>query len=288
MSKGSDHNDDFYIGYMPKAPTSHGGFAKLVALTILVVTAGVSALVVLNQKQSNTASFEYGTLTEVEGVVYKAPVPLIRISDGNGGHQTLLLINFLKHGAGPLLANYQNRVSAPLEKSLLKMRGTLIYHDGVTLLELTEQENALIEFTNYAEAPDPTVEDLGTVALNGEIVDPKCYFGSMKPGDGKAHRSCAVRCISGGIPPVFAIKNEAGDAQYVLLVGEKGQQINKEVLPYVGDQLKITGRLERFDDWLVMNVNAAQDLEVIARREDTDKGVHPHLAENIHLCESIH
>ena len=28
-----------------------------------------------------------------------------------------------------------------------------------------------------------------------------CFLGVMKPGRSKPHRACAVRCISGGIPP---------------------------------------------------------------------------------------
>jgi hypothetical protein len=35
--------------------------------------------------------------------------------------------------------------------------------------------------------------DLGEVQLTGEIVDSKCYFGVMNPGNGKVHRDCAVR-----------------------------------------------------------------------------------------------
>ena len=38
------------------------------------------------------------------------------------------------------------------------------------------------------------------VTLKGEIIDPKCYLGAMKPGGGKTHKACAMRCIAGGIP----------------------------------------------------------------------------------------
>lgn len=41
------------------------------------------------------------------------------------------------------------------------------------------------------------------MTLEDEIIDPKCYFGVI-PGKGKIHRSCAIRCISDGIPPVLA------------------------------------------------------------------------------------
>ena len=57
------------------------------------------------------------------------------------------------------------------------------------------------------------VADLGTVTLTGEIVDTKCHFGVMKAGEGKVHRECAVRCISGGAPPGFLARDRSGEAR---------------------------------------------------------------------------
>ena len=68
--------------------------------------------------------------------------------------------------------------------------------------------------------------DLGEHTLRGEIVDIKCYLGVMKPAHGKPHRSCAARCISGGIPPVLMVKDRDGDTNYLLLVSaEFGQTL---------------------------------------------------------------
>jgi len=39
----------------------------------------------------------------------------------------------------------------------------------------------------------------------GEIVDSKC-LGVMTPGQLTTHRACAIRCISGGIPPVLHVR----------------------------------------------------------------------------------
>lgn len=47
------------------------------------------------------------------------------------------------------------------------------------------------------------------VTLDGELVDSKCYLGTMKPGDGKTHKSCAILCLRGGIPPLFVSKAAA-------------------------------------------------------------------------------
>ena len=80
----------------------------------------------------------------------------------------------------------------------------------------------------------------------------------MKPGEGKPHRSCAIRCISGGIPPVFKTENQAGETHYFLLRGPNGEAINEEVLDFVADQVQLCGELSRQDDWLVIRVDLGQ------------------------------
>ena len=54
----------------------------------------------------------------------------------------------------------------------------------------------------------------------------------MKPGEGKTHRSCAIRCIAGGIPPVF----KTDSSGYFLLVNEKNEPVSSEIVNIVGDQ----------------------------------------------------
>ena len=93
------------------------------------------------------------------------------------------------------------------------------------------------------------------MTLEGEIIDPKCYFGVMKPGFGKIHRSCAVRCISGGIPPVFATSDENNISEYYLITDEKGKAINKDILAFIGKPSKIKGVVEKIDDWYLLKVN---------------------------------
>lgn len=78
------------------------------------------------------------------------------------------------------------------------------------------------------------------VTLRGEIIDPKCFAGAMKPGDGKAHKGCAVLCLRGGIPAVFVTSGEV-----YLVVGADGVSLAGEgleaVLPFVGDRVEVSG-----------------------------------------------
>ena len=74
----------------------------------------------------------------------------------------------------------------------------------------------------------------------------------MNPGNGKVHRDCAVRCISGGIPPAFLVRNGNGEATVLLLQGSDGRQIQREVLDRVAEPLQIQGQMIRSGDTLIL------------------------------------
>ena len=77
----------------------------------------------------------------------------------------------------------------------------------------------------------------------------------MKPGNLKPHKACAIRCISGGITPVLCVRDESGNALYVMLAGENGEAINKQVIPFVAEPVEMTGHIERRDDLLLMKID---------------------------------
>lgn len=88
-------------------------------------------------------------------------------------------------------------------------------------------------------------QDLGTFTLVGEIVDSKCYLGVMNPGETKVHRECAVRCISGGIPPMLVARDVAGNKVALQLVSSSGAPVNQDVLELVAEPVEITGQVWR-------------------------------------------
>lgn len=135
------------------------------------------------------------------------------------------------------------------------------------MIELADDGIALIETAAAVEGSAPRPEqtgpiDLGQQTLRGEIIDSKCFLGVMKPGNSKPHRACATRCISGGVPPLLLLRDEAGGATYLLLVGSNGESINKDVLSMVAEPLQISGRVMRHDDLLVMYADPASFLRL--------------------------
>lgn len=253
---------EFYIGYLPKAPKGISRFTLVAVFVFFLLLVASAYVVVSNQTTVNNGSFEYGELTEVEGLIYLGPQPFMKVIEGedvNGDpvFKNILLINFGKHGARPSLEKIRSKIALTFDRVYVKLRGTLIYHNGTTLLELTENENSYISYKPLVDKSlySKDVHDLGTQTLTGEIIDPKCYFGSMKPGEGKPHKSCAGLCISGGIPPMYVVKNEQGLADYYLIMGEDKQRLSDEVIPYVSDITSISGRVETLDEWKVIYIN---------------------------------
>ena len=77
----------------------------------------------------------------------------------------------------------------------------------------------------------------------------------MKPGQGKTHRGCAIRCLSGGVPAVFHVVNQAGQPMYFLLADQSGGAVNDRVLDVVADPLEINGEVVRYDDLYVLRAD---------------------------------
>jgi len=96
---------------------------------------------------------------------------------------------------------------------------------------------------------------LGRQTLVGEIVDSKCFLGVMNPGQLLPHRACAIRCISGGIPPVLLVRDTEGGANYLLLVSADGKPVNQQVLDLVAEPVQITGEVERQGELLILRAD---------------------------------
>ena len=154
------------------------------------------------------------------------------------------------------MLNWKRKGKFVLDKKEVTFKGTLIYSDGKTLLQIDKNDNPLVQVSE-TEAADtsPVIKELGTVQLTGEILDPKCYFGVMKPGHGKPHRDCAIRCIAGGMSPVFWTRNENGGSNYYLVLDEDGKKMNAELKDHVAEPVSMEARLVQYDDWMILYIN---------------------------------
>ena len=193
-------DDEFFIGWEPKAPPALGGRLRRLAAILLLLGAGIAAALAASHSKAADSTFEFGVVRSFEGTFRHAPYPMLLVDRPGGGRSTWLVTIFGKHGAESETAAYDGR--------RVKLDGSLIHRGGRTMVEVQPRT---IEDLGTSEA-SLEVSDLGEATLRGEIVDSKCYLGVMKPGNLKTHRACAVRCISGGVPPVLLVRGGTGAA----------------------------------------------------------------------------
>ena len=222
---------EFFVGYLPKQPT---GIAKKVRLVIGIsfVLATVCAFAFAKvQRTFAPSAFEYGNQTTL---VVARPT-----AQGEApSFSRYVLVGTGKHGADSEIAFFVGKS--------VRLKGQLIYRDDKTLIEVMPGTVATAGSTLPLQ---PTEQDLGTATLIGEIVDSKCYFGVMNPGSGKVHRDCAVRCLSGGIPPTLVTNNYNGSPANFLLAGPDRRKLSKEsFLPLAGRPVQIQGKVLRSGD----------------------------------------
>ena len=258
----------FYIGWMNAAPDLFARFIRKYLLTILPLIILLAGILALSQKKFGTGNFEFGQLTEVTGVYFNKPVPCLKVINGkdiwgNLSYISIPLVGYGKHGAEGALNEIEGEKNVTLDQKKITMKGTLLYNDGKTILQINKNDSPVTNISTAAITSEllPVVKELGKFKVKGEIIDPKCYFGVMKPGEGKVHRDCAIRCILGGIPPMLAVKNDRGEANYYILLGENGEPMNRTVQDFVAEPVEINARLVQYDDWIIAYVGKKDDIQ---------------------------
>jgi len=253
-------SSEFYIGWMPKAPAGFAKHVRRVMVFLLPAALVIGLLLASFQKKFSTANFEYGKTTEIKGIYFNRPVPLLKVLNGkdimgNTLYLTIPLVGYGKHGAETAILELEKEKNISFNNKALTLKGTLLYSDGKTFLQISKDENPVVAVGSAGNtAFSPQQEELGVQKVKGEIIDPKCYFGVMKPGEGKVHRDCAIRCILGGIPPVLKVMNEKGEKNYYLVVGPNGEKMNESVQDYVAEPVEIGARVVKQDDWVILYV----------------------------------
>lgn len=226
---------EFYVGYAAAMPP---GIRRLVRRALAGVFAGAALLagtLVLAQQPFPNSSFEFGNYRTAEGVLLTTPYPALLLEDGG---LPALLVGAGKHGAPASLAPYAGH--------RVRLMGERIAHGSDRALEV----RAMVQ--DLGPAALPASEDLGEATMTGEIVDSKCYFGVMNPGNRKPHRDCAVRCLSGGVPPAFLVRDADGQVHTLLLAVPD----RAAILEYVAEPVIISGRLKKSAGRLVLHADA--------------------------------
>lgn len=245
--------EEFYVGYFPRAPRGIGRAARGYTLRLLAVALAAAALLAMGQDHANSGAFDYGHPQRLFGQIRSKPYPMLLapgagLTDRQAVYTRYLLVAEGKHGA--------QAETDSLDGQWVELTGTRIHRGHREMLELAPDGVVVVPPTANVRlgillAPPVT---LGRMRLVGEVVDSKCWLGVMKPATGAVHRGCAARCLAGGIPPLLMLRDSTGATVHLLLTGADGEPASQRFLPLVGQEVALTGEVMEEGELLILRV----------------------------------
>jgi len=246
-------NDEFYIGWEAKSAPGIGKMVRKAVVVVLTLASFTPVILAVSQRMIGASVFEWGNHKSFSGILQTTPYPHLLVprpgnADGLPRFSTYYLVAPWKFGL-------EQEAIAPLDGKSVTLKGTLIYRGNQTMIETKPEWITASTNDERRARSDAPYQRLGKQTLIGEIVDSKCFLGVMNPGQLTPHRACAIRCISGGVPPVLLVRRKDGPAIYLLLVSADGKPVNKQVLDMVAEPLEITGEVERQSELLILRAD---------------------------------
>ena len=250
-------SDELYVGYLEKSPAGPARTTRRTVALLAVVVIAVSLMTVIGQRRFARSHFEWGEPRSFSGRIDDSGLRLELARPGanaTGQVTAITLVAVGKFGPYTMTADWVGRY--------VELEGTLIYRDGQTLIEIVDGSIRAVSADSGSRTgpiqrsidPPAIFED---VRLVGEIIDSKCFLGVMKPGNLKPHRACAIRCISGGIPPLLVVRDDSGGARYYWLEDLSGVPLREQVLPYIAEPVAIRGTVVDYTDRTLFRVDPA-------------------------------
>jgi hypothetical protein len=243
----------FFIGWSPDVPAVDRRAMLLAAAGLTVLGAGAGAWLASQQRDPGAGTWNQAYIRDFTGAIYAEPYPLIRTRDIDGEVRTALLACMTKCGVRDRLAEV-----ASLGDGAATVRGSLIERGRHAMITVVDGEDwiAPAEATRDAVYIPPAPRKLGQATLRGEVLDAKCWYGAMRPGEGKVHKACAALCIRSGLPPAFYARDPDGGEHALLLTDMEGGGIapTEEFLALVADPSEATGEIVALGDRLELRV----------------------------------
>lgn len=232
--------DPFFVGWSKDIPGVDRRFMLGAGAALVAGGAGLGAALGSLQNAPGDGAWNQGEVRAWTGLLLASPYPMLRTFDLGGVPRTAFLATSGKTAVqlpGELIGQSVTVTASLIERGNHAMLAAVDRRDWIRPLTQAPA-------TPIALSPE---QDLGPVALVGEIVDAKCWFGAMRPGFGKSHKSCATLCARGGLPLAFCTETcSGGDAP--LFLDEHGSAHARTILPYVADRVFVIGRRVQVGD----------------------------------------
>ena len=240
-------NDDeaFFIGWAD-TPQADRRFFLRAGLGLMAGTAALGAGLAALQRRPGPGAWNPDDVREWRGQVSAAPYAMLRTHElGPGAPRTALLSCLGKCGVAAQIGALAGQPVVVTGSLIQRGRHSMIAVDEVG--PWIRRDTAAISDPALAMPP---LELLGEVDLVGEILDSKCWFGAMRPSQGKPHKACASLCIRGGIPPAFFARADGGRGA-LMVMRDGTSAYGPGLLALVADPVRLRGRVYRQGDLLV-------------------------------------
>lgn len=244
MADGSEKAPDFYVGYLG-LPARHKRFLTKLLVFAVIGMVGIGGLVGLSQRSPGHTEVLSSAIATWSGTVFVEPYPMMVHDDGS----IHLLIGIGKFGVADRAMEFDGRYC--------EVDGWALARSDRRAIQLDLAEDSIREGDGVARSsPAEKRGDQAQIELIGEIVDGKCFLGAMKPGDGKAHKSCATLCIEGGLPAMFVSDSRLGLDQLPLVVVDGSAELPDAVLGLVGEPVRVAGSLSFVGTLPILSINS--------------------------------
>ena len=236
----TDKNEDsFFVGYAD-TPQQDRRFFMRAGVGLMLGTGAIAGAAAALQRSPGPGAWDMADVRDWTGVLTTEPYPMLRVAGDDGKPRNALLACSGKCGVANLISDKHGQT--------VRIRGSLIHRGDNAMIAVPETEIDWIETVDETPLPElafPTPQPIGEVDLAGEILDSKCWFGAMRPSEGKVHKACAALCIRGGIPPAFYAKDTSGRSALMIMTSN-GSAHFEDILPYVADPVRVRGQVS---DW---------------------------------------
>tara|TARA_R110002072_G_scaffold42064_22_gene119128 strand:- start:8496 stop:9314 length:819 start_codon:yes stop_codon:yes gene_type:complete len=234
---------EFYVGYLP-TPPAHRRFIQLTVAALTFLTLALAVLIARAQRDPGASLIPSATIQSWTGTLYTQPYPMLIEDDGS----IHLVMGMGKFGVA-------DRV-APFKAKRCIVEGWALARSDRQGIQLAPESNAIRPDPNSTSTiAQPALSPPTPVRLFGEIVDGKCFIGAMKPGDGKAHKSCAILCIGGGLPPMFESIDPTEFESLPLILVNGQAHLPDQLLQLAGEPVIITANLQSLGPLPILNIH---------------------------------
>ncbi len=242
--------DNFFIGWDMPSPRTRRSFLGLAAAATIVGAGGALVLGAASMAPGDGV-WNLDDVRSFVGVVSINPYPVIRTLGEDQRPRTYLLASQGKCGVGPRLQAYAERP--------VRLRGSLIQRGPHGMVAIADGPSWMLPLQGAIDPLLDTPADMAleSVSLEGEILDAKCWYGAMRPGHGKPHKACATLCIRSGLPPAFFAFGRDARLHPVILTDAAGGTAKSQILPYIGEAVRVRGLLVQRGDLLFLRLAAS-------------------------------